>query len=235
MTIAMIRSMLSRADRLLADLEDEYQKCLNEKAVSTGALNLTHEVIEKCTNTLDQLMTHAWTVRIRPTLANPPARGGYFPAARDEAGFRSSLGHWQSTDLDTRDPDFARVLRSYQPMTDRRNEWVGVLRELAAKKHTGLVPQKRQEDRRVTVTGAGGGSVSWGPGVTFGPGVSVMGAPVNPQTQMPVPTPTTKTTVEIWVSFLIEGTDVNALGFCKQAVAGTEEIVEAFATALKLP
>lgn len=120
MTIAMIRSMLSRADRLLADLEDEYQKCLHEKAVSTGALNLTHEVIEKCTNTLDQLMTHAWTVRIRPTLANPPARGGYFPAARDEAGFRSSLGHWQSTDLDTRDPDFARVLRSYQTMTDRR-------------------------------------------------------------------------------------------------------------------
>lgn len=51
---------------------------------------------------------------------------------------------------------------------------------------------------------------------------------MNPQTQMPVPTPTTKTTVEIWVSFLIEGTDVNALSFCKQAVAGTEEIVEAF-------
>ncbi len=187
MSVVALKSMLDRADALVNELEKEYDNCLHGKEVSSEALILTHEVVEKCSNILDQLMTLAWTVRIKPNLQTLPKRGGYFPAARDEESFRSSMGQWQALNIDTLDTDLSRVLRSYQPMTDSKNEWISVLRDLAAKKHTGLEPQTRREDRRVTVEDAGSGSVSWGPGVTFGGGVSAMGAPIDPQTQMPVP------------------------------------------------
>jgi hypothetical protein len=234
MPAELIRSLLVRADKLLVELRATYQTDLNAKAVSNEALNLTHEVIEKCANALDQTMTLAWETRIKPGLAKLPAKGGYFPAARTEEGFRSSMGQWGAADIDTRDKDFAAALRAYQPMTSAENNWLATLRDLSAKKHTGLVPQKRQEERRVTVRGAGG-AVSWGSGVRFGSGVSVMGARVDPRTQIPVATPGVTTTVETWVSFHLADTGTDALAFCTNAVAKSRAIVDRFVRDLKLP
>ncbi|CAJ0877646.1 hypothetical protein AMST5_02897 [freshwater sediment metagenome] len=233
-TIGEINSLLDRADKLLVELGAEYEKALNAKTISHEARNLTHEVIEKCTNALDQLMHHAWSTRVRPKLSEPPKRGGYFPAAKDEDSFRTSLGQWKALDLDTTDPTFARELRAVQPFSDPQNNWLWELRDISSKKHTMLIPQKRHEERRVTVSGVSG-SVSWGPGVTFGGGVSLMGAPIDPRTQLPVATPGVATKVEMWVSFLFEGTDTNALGFCTEAVSKTRALILKWAGALSLP
>jgi hypothetical protein len=65
-------------------------------------------------------------------------------------------------------------------------EWMGRLNALRNPgTHVDLLPQTRVENRRREVTGQGGGGVSWGDGVTFGSGVSVMGAPMDPHTQRP--------------------------------------------------
>ena len=80
------------------------------------------------------------------------------------------------------------------------------------------------EERRITVTGPSGGKVSWGPGVTFGSGVSVAGAPIDPRSQRIVPTPGVTEEIEIWVSFEIQGYGVNAAGFCTDTCRAVRRI-----------
>lgn len=53
-----------------------------------------------------------------------------------------------------------------------------------------------------------------------------MGAPVDPRTQRIVPTPGVTEQMEIWVSFILEGYGVNALGFCKEACQKTRVLIE---------
>lgn len=77
----------------------------------------------------------------------------------------------------------------------------------------------------MNVTGSGGGSVSWGPGVTFGSGVSVMGVPIDPKTQMPAHTRGIHVSVENWVSFHFEEGGEDALSFCKTAIEDVRRAV----------
>jgi hypothetical protein len=118
---------------------------------------------------------------------------------------------------------------------ERFNVWLGILNDLAVQgKHIDLVPQTRIEERRITVTGPGG-SVSWSAGnVTFGSGVSVSGAPIDPKTQRIVPTPGTMEKIEIWVNFLIAGYEVNAAGFCKDACARVRKLVTELSAEFRL-
>jgi hypothetical protein len=233
-TFQEIRSLMQRADALLAELQEEYRKCLAAKEVSFAARNLTHEVLEKCANALDQVMHLAWQTRVAPKLSVLPKRGGYFPAARDEQSYRSSLGQWNVSDLESIDSDFDALLRRHQPFTRPDGTWLAVVKDLAAKKHTGLVPQRRVENRRVLVSRLGGGHVSWGSGVTFGSGVSVLGVPIDPQTQLPMASSQIQTQIEIWVAFQIEGTNLNAFDLCQEAVLGTKQILEDFQTTMSL-
>ena len=61
--------------------------------------------------------------------------------------------------------------------------------------------------------------------MTFGSGVSVIGVPIDPVTQMPVPNSITETKVENWVSFLFKDSDINVLGLCKKSVNDGEKII----------
>ena len=229
-----ILSLVDRAAALYNELTVEYEKCLKAKDVTDNACNLTHEIIEKCSNALDQIMFHAWDLRIAPTLVTKPTRTGYFPAANNMEGYKSSLGQWGIVDLANIDKQFNDVLIKHQPFTDFQNAWIVQLKELARSKHTGLIPQKKIIEPRTTVSRPGSGSVSWGSGVTFGGGVSVMGVPINPATQLPIPSVHVDVKVEHWVSFLLEGTSLNALIFCKTALEKTRKIIEQFTAELQL-
>ena len=91
------------------------------------------------------------------------------------------------------------ILESVQPF---RDAWLGQFNRLNNQnKHQDLVEQTRTEARHVSVTKPGGGAVSWGPGVTFGSGVQVMGVPIDPRTQLPLQNNTLKTEITIWVDF----------------------------------
>ena len=92
-------------------------------------------------------------------------------------------------------------------------------------KHIDLVPQTRVQRRQITIS-RGGTSVTWGPGVKFGPGVTLAGAPVDPSTQRIVPTPGVFEEVVTWVSFKIEGYKIDAEVFATNACSTTREIAQ---------
>lgn len=231
-----ILSLVERAQALLDELNVEYEQCIQTKKVTDKACNITHEIIEKCSNALDQIMYQAWKQRIEKKLTNPPKRTGYFPAANDTESYKSSLGQWGTSDLAGFDENFENLLASYQPFNDPKNIWVSQLKDLARSKHTGLIPQKQvvEDQRTVVSVKSGSGFVSWGNGVSFGSGVSMFGVPINPSTQLPVPSQELTVKREQWIGFHLEGTSLNASAFCDKAIKGTKEIVEHFISDLAL-
>jgi len=126
------------------------------------------------------------------------------------------------SDLETKHCKFYRFLDSIQPY-NRDYSWLRHLADYSSEKHTRLTPQTKTEKRgRITV----GGSVSWTPNVIFGKGVSVMGVPIDPSTQLPVSSDLVETKIENSISFLFEGSNVNVLWLCKKSVEDGEKIIQ---------
>lgn len=223
--IALVNTMLDRADEIWDELEITYERDLNERQVSNKALNLTHEIVEKCSNALDQVMTVIFNHDIKPLIAEMPKRNGYFPVAKDENSYRSSMGNWNATNLEKINPELDMKIRATQPFINPSFKILLRLREISNKKHTGLIPQVKSTERRVTVAHQGN-SISWTPNmVTFGQGVSVFGVPIDPNTQMPKPNQNISAKVDIWVSFHLKDGGENALLFCKECIDTTRKVV----------
>jgi len=232
-----LESMLDRADELMGDLEDEYEKCLQAHNVTERVKNLAHEVLEKLKNTLDHTMRRAWGKYIAPNLLEQDRKNArvYFPAVSNLDSFHSTLRRGGMTDLDKVHKNLYDFLLKKQPFSSKDNRWLNLLTKIAAEgKHIRLTPQKRTETKRIKVSGLGG-NVSWDPSsVRYGAGVSILGAPVDPRTQRIVPTPGVSEQVEIWGSFIFEGYGVNALGFCKEACQKTRTLIEEMVNVLQL-
>jgi len=115
-------------------------------------------------------------------------------------------------------------LESVQPYQD---PWLGQFNKLNNhNKHQDLVEQTRTEAKQVTVS-RGGDSVSWGPGVSFGSGVSVVGVPIDPRTQVPVPNTVAKTEVVIWVDFRFKEIDQPVLPFVEASIKNVDKLFRA--------
>jgi hypothetical protein len=224
-----LKSVLDRAEELLKDLEKEYGNCLASREVTERARNISHEVLEKLRNALDQTMRKSWEKHIAPNISREERSNArvYFPIADDLNSFRSILGrgHVKEHSYPKELYDF---LLSRQPFSSKENKWLDILSKIAVEgKHIKLTPQKRTEIKRTTVRRDGIGSVAWdSSSTTFSSGVSVMGAPIDPRTQRIIPTPGVVQEVEIWVTFIFEGYSVNALGFCKEACQKTRMLIE---------
>jgi len=246
-----IVTTLDRAEELLKDLLEEYETCLRSKSVSDRAIQLTHDVCEKLRSVLDRVARRYWEIHISPAIAEADRKDAliYFPIAKDVRSLDSFLGRWRWKAVRAQHQDLYDYLLAQQPFTSPKNQWLAVVSDIANKgKHIDLVPQKRTEERRTTVTKEGGGSVSWGqdslefgpggsvefgPGgqIVFGPGgvrftgnISVVGAPIDTGSQQIVPTLGVTQKIETWVSFLLGEHGVNATGLCKEACAGTRRI-----------
>jgi hypothetical protein len=120
-------------------------------------------------------------------------------------------------------PDVYSAIEKVQPYNDN---WLGQFNSLNNNnKHEDLVEQTRTESRQVTVESrTGKGSLSWGSGVRFGSGVSVMGVPINPATQMPVPNIITNVSVVIWVDFTFKDNGQSVIPFIKKSIDKIKEI-----------
>jgi hypothetical protein len=223
-----LATSLDRADEILKDLLAEYDACLHSKSVSGRALQLTHDICVLLCRVLDRTARKYWETHVSSSLPQKDRDSAdiYFPVATNVAGVDSTLGRWRWKAVRAQHQDVCDYIIAQQPFSNGANSWLAIVKALSNAAHVDLVPQTKVEERRITVTGAGGGSVSWGHGVTFGAGVSIMGAPVDPKTQRIVPTQGVTERIETWVSFNIQDHNVNAAGLCKEACEGTQRIVK---------
>jgi len=221
-----IQSQLNRAKELLAELENACNADLQAKDVSGKTKNLSQEVLTKIRYLLDQSIYKFFEKHYLSNLFESDKKSAkvYFPVVSKKEDLKSVLGRAKMGDLEISYKDFYKFIDSIQPY-NQDYLWLKHLANYASEKHIRLTPQTKTETKRVTVS-RGGGSVSWGSGVTFGGGVSVMGVPIDPATQMPVPNNIAETKIENWVSFLFEGSDVNVLWLCKKSVEDGEKIIK---------
>lgn len=223
-----IQSQINRAKELKKELDESSKFDLRSHRISDKTKNLTQEILVKIRSVLDQTMYCFFEKKIAPNLSEDEKQKAriYFPLVSKSDDLKSVLGRAKMTNLDVSHPEIFSFLESVQPYNSNY-EWINHLSKYANEKHIRLTPQKRVEVKRTTVSSAGG-SVSWGPGVTFGNGVSVMGARVNPITQNIEPTPGVESKTEVWVSFLFEDSDINALWLCNKSIEESEKIIKNF-------
>jgi hypothetical protein len=201
-----IEALLKRATADAAGLESSYQTSLHAKHISDDLRVQIKTIFENLRSCLDYMAHDIFESKCSGV--NKPSRL-YFPIRHSAAEFQQALTS-DFPALAASTPIVSAAIEAVQPYND---PWLGKFNKLNNhNKHQDLVEQTRTEARQVTVS-RGGGSVSWGPGVTFGSGVSVMGVPIDPRTQMPMPNNLVQTNVVTWVDFRFVEVDEPVLGF----------------------
>lgn len=212
-----IAALIKKSRDSMESLKNDYQTSLTAKEVSEELKVDIKNVLENLRSCLDYIARDIYEKFISDT----PGRV-YFPIRHTAFEFQQAISRNYSG-LDQTAPNVYTIIEQVQPYND---PWLGKFNRLNNdNKHEDLVEQTRTESRRVTVSSkSGGGSVSWGPGVTFGSGVSVVGVPIDPRTQMPVPNTITDTKVEIWVDFKFRDNNESVIPFLDKSVDKVESV-----------
>jgi len=216
---ASIRALLKKVGSQVRQIEAEYNKSLHAKAIDPG---LRVDIKNACENLRSVLDYLAVDIRERHCPQASSKDRFYFPILPDKKTFDSRLDQW-FPGLRQAAPAVVSALEAVQPFQSGQ-EWLGHFNRLNTEnKHCDLVEQTRVETQETKVTRQGG-QVSWTSGVTFGQGVSVMGVPIDPRTQLPVPHPSLKVERITWVDFQFATIEVSALGLLKKALNGISTI-----------
>ena len=203
-----IEALLKRSEAAQVEISKEYEKSLNDREISAELRIDIKDFFGNLRSTLDYI-AHDIVEAYCPN-ANP-RNILYFPIRSDQRNFDIEINR-SYPDLPINKHAVYTILNAIQPFASNGNLWLSHFNKLNNEnKHERLVPQTRTETKRITVTGQHGGSVSWGPGVTFGGKVSIMGVPIDPSTQLPVPNNVVKTEIVTWVDFQFDGLNVSAL------------------------
>ncbi len=214
---ASIEALLKKARTDFAELRSTYEASLSEKHVREELKVSIKNIFENLRSCLDYLAHDIFETHCS---AHTKPKRLYFPIRQTAQEFASAINN-DYPDLSSNSQPVVDVLDGVQPY---RDPWLGDFNKLNNhNKHQDLVEQTRTESRRVTVS-RGQGSVSWGPGVTFGGGVSVMGVPIAPNTQMPVPNTVANTEVVVWVDFRFQEIDQPVLYVIERSIKNVEKI-----------
>ena len=218
-----IDALLRRSRRDLEGIGKRYRAALAAKEVDP---DLRIDIKNLCGNLRSVLDYLAQDVRARHCPDADPRVRFYFPILASRPEFEEKMSHWFAG-LTTVCPELWAYLESRQPYHEGF-EWLSAFNRVNSEnKHGDLLEQTRVESERVTVSGPGGGSVSWNPGaVRFGRGVSIGGVPIDPRTQLPVPHPAQRVERVIWVDFQFRGIGVSALQLLTSSVEGVAETVQ---------
>jgi len=212
-----IEALLKRAAEDAAGLQAAYQASLHSKRISDELRVQIKTIFENLRSCLDYMAHDVFESKC------PHAEKSnrlYFPIRQSAAEFQQALAK-DFPGLAASAPSVAAAIEAVQPYND---PWLGNFNRLnSLNKHQNLVEQTRTEARQVTVS-RGGGSVSWGPGVTFGSGVSVMGVPIDPRSQLPVPNNLVQTNLVTWVDFRFVEVDEPVLGFVDASVRNVTKL-----------
>ncbi|MBI5491966.1 MAG: hypothetical protein HY893_03415 [Deltaproteobacteria bacterium] len=213
---ASIEALLEKSNVTFAELKRAYEASLHEKNVRGDLKVDIKNIFENLRSCLDYLAHDIFETCCASSVK--PDRL-YFPIRPTMTEFNQAVSHYPG--LQTTNKSVYDVLEAVQPYHD---PWLDHFNKLNNEnKHQDLVEQTRTESRHVTVS-SGGGSVSWGPGVTFGGGVRINGVPIDPRTQLPVPNNQVRTEIVVWVDFLFKENGLSVLPFIEQSLKKIEQI-----------
>ena len=223
-----IQALLKKAEAQLRNVENEYNRSLHAKAIEA---ELRIDIKNLCENMRSALDYLAHDIRERFCRSAGPGGRLYFPVTPDKKSFESCVDQW-FPGLSQVAPAVVAAVEAVQPFQTGQ-EWLGQFNRVNNEnKHGDLIEQTRVESQETRVTGQGGGQVSWTSGVTFGAGVSVMGVPIDPMTQLPIPHPSIKVERITWVDFQFADIGVSALGLLKKTLLGVRSIEAAIRSLL---
>jgi len=212
-----IEALIRKSKENLENLKNAYQESLQAKIINESLKIDIKNIFENLRSCLDYL---GYEVSENYCNHIKQPKKLYFPIRDSREDFISAISK-DYPGLETNSKPVLDLLETLQPYND---PWLGEFNQLNnANKHQDLVEQTRTESRRVTVSGSGGGSVSWGQGVRFGGGVSVMGVPIDPRTQLPVPNRRVKTDIAIWVDFKFRENGKSVLPFVEKSIDSVEQ------------
>lgn len=204
---------MDAAERELAKVRQLYESSLQAKEPSEELQTTIKHVVEDQRSSLDHVAT-----AINEKFGTK-GKQVYFPYAHDPGKFQGFFDQ-NFPKLATFQPDICAAMERHQPYQPG-HEWLAHLVSLTNEnKHRDLTPQTKTETVVKAVT-KGSGSVSWGSGVTFGPGVSIMGEPVDPATQK-----TASTVVTIYIDWLFADPPVSALQTLETIQKGIRPMLE---------
>ncbi len=233
-----IKSQLKRANEFFDELKLKVKQSLENKLSVEDLKNVAADLLNKLRSPLDHAMRCAFEKYFEQDLEKEELKKVkiYFPIVPKADDLRASLGRSKMLGLETHNKNLYDFLESVQAYTAPQNKWLGLLNDYAVEgKHIDLVPvivrEKKIIDERVNISHSGGGAVEWSrKATTFGPGVSVLGAPIDPISQMPIATPEHNVKI-IYVETtkgynLPHGQDI--IVFFKECIEETDALIKEF-------
>lgn len=219
-----IQALLKRSRADLKRIESEYAQSLAAKAVDE---NLKIDIKNLCENLRSVLDYLAHDIRDQFCEPLKDRERIYFPILAGQKEFKRNMSRWFPS-LSESALSVWEYLGSIQPYQSTDTQWIAQFNQVNNKnKHGDLVEQTRTEMERIHATHRAGGSVDWDPrSVTFGSGVSILGSPVDPSTQMPRSTPDVTVERILWVDFRFAGQNVSVIGLLRKSVAQIEQIAQ---------
>lgn len=213
-----IEALLRKSQNTFLDLKRDYDTSLHEKTIRDDLKVDIKNIFENLRSCLDYL-AHELFEGLCGAAKQPDRL--YFPIRSSRIEFDKVMKRDYSG-LEQANKAVFDFLESIQPYN---SAWLGQFNQLNNEnKHQDLVEQTRTEARHVSVSAPGGGSVSWGPGVSFGGGVSVMGVPIDARTQLPVPNNQVTTQITIWVDFKFKDNGLSVLPFVDESIKKVESV-----------
>ncbi|MBU1894210.1 MAG: hypothetical protein KJ983_00150 [Candidatus Omnitrophica bacterium] len=216
-----IAALLQKSEKQLGTIKDSYNQSLTKKEVSEELKVDIKNFFENLRSALD-FLAHA----IHDKYVSCGRRHNiYFPVRGNFNGFRNAVRQ-SLHDLEAKQPQIYEIIKRTQPYYSEENIWISNFFKLCnLKKHVALTEQTKVERHEVRVS-AKGNIVGWDPNsVTYGQGVSILGSPVNPKTQMPEPHPDHKIDNIIWVGFIFDEIKEDALPFMEKVLDKVKIII----------
>ena len=215
-----IDALIRRSREALPKIEAEYNADLAAKNISEDLKIDIKNVFENLRSCLDYA---AHDLNEKTMTGSKKAQRLYFPIRQSSPEFDTAISE-SFKGMEQSLPACHAAIEQAQPYND---PWLGSFNKLNNNnKHQDLVEQSRTEVTKTTVSRPGGGSISWTSGVRFSGNISVMGVPIDPKTQLPIPNREVETRIERWVDFKFAATGQSVLPFLKESVDRVETLVE---------
>lgn len=205
-----VRAVIVKAEKIFEQVKKEYNKSLNDERISEELLVDVKDIFGNLRSAMDysmkKIIDHSFPVC--NSMADFKGRKLNMPA-----NIETVVSKWQGFSGDSWLSTFNKLNNSH--------------------KHLTLIPQKRTVvSEQTSVTHPSGGSIRWSNGVRFGNGISIMGVPINPQTQLPIPNNVLKVEKIKWVDFVFDNSNdpempknMSVLPFIDKSIRNVKNII----------